>query len=134
MSVVSRWHEEKQSAWIYRVLAQVEKHPARASMFEQLAQAAEAQASILRGDLKARGEDAPAFQPSLRAILVVALVRRIGVERAKTMLAALKVRGLSAYSSHAAGGHAMPVSTSEIGARHRRGGARGTVGGAGVGG
>jgi vacuolar iron transporter family protein len=129
MSALQRWHTEKQSAWLYRVLAQIEKDPARASMLEALGQAAEEQAAILRGDVKRTGADTPAFVPDLRAIVVAAITRRIGVRHAKPMLAALKVRGLSAYGSSkpVPSGHPMPVSAASIGTRHRRGGSGGIL-------
>ena len=37
MTAIQRWHTEKQSAWLYRVLAQVEKDPARAYQLFQRA-------------------------------------------------------------------------------------------------
>jgi vacuolar iron transporter family protein len=128
MSVLERWHEEKQSAWIYRNLVGIEKDPARVRMFEGLSDAAEAQADILRGDAKVQGLETPRFEPSLRAIVVVAIVRRVGIRRSTTMLAALKVRGLAAYiGKDVAPGHVMPKSTSEIGEKHRNRGSGGTL-------
>jgi len=130
MSAVERWHHEKQAAWVYRVLAQIEKHPARSAMFEALSTAAEDQAEILRGDVLRSGRDVPAFEPELRALIVVAITRRVGIARAKTLLASIKVRGLAAYGGgdHDHGpGHPMPTQASEIGKRHRRGGAGGVL-------
>ncbi len=128
MTAVQRWHTEKQSAWLYRVLAQIEKDHAHSSMFESLSQSAEEQAAILRGDVKKSGADTPAFTPSLRAIVVVAITRRVGIPRARPLLAALKVRGLSAYRGKLSPeGHPMPVSADGIGARHKRGGTGGVL-------
>lgn len=130
MSALERWHHEKQAAWIYRSLAQIEKDAARSKMFDELALAAEQQADILRGDVMALGSDTPPFTPELRAILVLALTRRFGIQHSTTMLAALKVRGLSAYGSQskrAPTTHPMPVSTAQIGARHRNRGAGGVM-------
>jgi VIT1/CCC1 family predicted Fe2+/Mn2+ transporter len=128
MTAVQRWHTEKQSAWLYRVLAQIEKDPARSAMFDALAQAAEAQAAILRVDVKQTGKDTPPFSPSLRAIAVASVVRRAGIKRALPLLAALKVRGLSAYGSKlSTSGHPMPRTLDDVGTRHVRRGKNGVL-------
>ena len=63
------------------------------------------------------------FIPSLRARIVARLVRRFGPRALRSVLAAMKLRGLSVYSApiNIAAGHAMPTSLSEVGARHRSG-------------
>ena len=130
MSSLDRWKSEKQAAWIYGFLAQLERHETRAIMFKALASAAEEQAEILRGDVKRSGSDTPPFRPSLRARVVLALTRRFGIARTKTMLAALKVRGLSAYDAHdthAHHHHPMPVSATDIGAHHKVRGSGGVL-------
>ena len=40
------WHEEKQSAWLYRELARAETDPVKAKLFDAFAAAAEDQATI----------------------------------------------------------------------------------------
>jgi VIT1/CCC1 family predicted Fe2+/Mn2+ transporter len=130
MSSLDRWRSEKQAAWIYGFLARLERNEVRSRMFTALAKAAEEQAEILRGDVKQSGADTPPFRTSLRARTVVALTRRFGIARTKTMLAALKVRGLSAYGVDDAGpehSHPMPVSVGDIGARHRSHGGGGVL-------
>jgi vacuolar iron transporter family protein len=52
------------------------------------------------------------------------LVHRLGPRSLRGVLAAMKLRGLSTYGASPVGGHAMPTSASEVGARHRS-----TVGG-----
>jgi VIT1/CCC1 family predicted Fe2+/Mn2+ transporter len=129
MESLKRWRSEKQAAWIYGLLAGIERDPVRSGMFKALASAAEEQAEILRGDVKKSGADTPAFEPGLRARVALSLTRRFGITRTKTMLAALKVRGLSAYGGgrDAATSHPMPVSVGEIGARHRARGGGGVL-------
>lgn len=130
MSALDRWHHEKQAAWIYGFLAQMEQDAARSGMFTALAQAADEQAGILAGDVRREGGQIPPFRPTLRARIVLGLAQRFGVHRTKTMLAALKVRGLSAYGATAANvspGHPMPSDVGEIGARHRSRGAGGVL-------
>lgn len=127
MSVFHRWHEEKQSAWIYRHLAETEPETQKKELFRALAGAAEVQAGILAADLKREQRDLPHFQPTLRARVVTALAGRLGVRRTRSLLAALKVRGLSVYGSRIVVGHAMPVSVGDVGARHRRAGSGGSL-------
>jgi len=67
------------------------------------------------------GQDLPEFTPETRARLVAVRGRRLGPRRVKPALAALKIRGLSAYDAPA--GHALPTSVAQIGRGHR------TVGG-----
>jgi len=111
------WYHEKESAWLYREVAAAEPDPHRRQLFLSLAAAAERQAD------KWRPRTDRTFEPSLRARVVAALVRRLGPRSLRSMLAAMKLRGLSIYSGAAvaarAPGHAMPVRASEIGKRHR---------------
>lgn len=122
MSLQERWHEELQSAWIYERLAKTEPHPRLRQLFLDLSGAARAQASILEGDARALGKNLPSFRPSWRARGVSALAGRLGAARTRSMLSALKVRGLSAVDVLLQS-HEMPTHSEEIGARHRRGGA-----------
>lgn len=122
-TLLERWHEETQSAWLYDRLASCEPQPAQAELYKQLAHTARQQAGILEGDVKQAGMVLPAFQPTARARMVAGLARASTPERIKPMLAALKIRGLSAYGR----GHAMPTKVDGIGARHKRAGSGGTL-------
>ncbi len=108
------WHEEMQSAWLYRKVAAVETDPRMRKLFDALAQGAEIQAAIWK---PARGN----FTPDLRARIVAQLVRFISPRRMRPVLAAMKLRGLSAYDSPhmRTGGHVMPTSLSDVGMSHR---------------
>ncbi len=121
MSFLDSWNEEQQSSYLYRVMAQVEANPARSALFENLARAADAQAQIWMERIRGSGgSPPPAFRPSFRARLTAYLVRRIGPRRLRPVLAALKVRGMSIYTSSApVSGHPMPVSVEDIGHRHK---------------
>jgi VIT1/CCC1 family predicted Fe2+/Mn2+ transporter len=111
------WFEEKQSAWLYRQAAQAEPDPRMHRLFDQLADAAEQQAAIWSGD-----SNAP-FKPDLRARVVAALLQRIPPRKLRPILAAMKLRGLSAYDAPAhnlpGGSHSMPTSVGEVGRSHR---------------
>lgn len=116
-NALANWHEELQSAWLYRIIASDESDPKIAAMFSALAGAAEGQAAIWVRD---RSAALPVFVPSIRARIVARLVRKVGPRAIKPILASMKVRGLSALQSTSnLLGHAMPTQVSEVGARHR---------------
>jgi VIT1/CCC1 family predicted Fe2+/Mn2+ transporter len=122
MNPLESWHEEQRSAFLYHVCAEAEAGTTRAEMFRRLAGEAEAQAAIWRAQLTARGHAAPApYAPDLRTRFVAGLVRRLGPERLKSILAAMKVRGMAIYGSTFARepGHALPATISTIEHRHR---------------
>ncbi|GAB2661378.1 VIT1/CCC1 transporter family protein [Arenimonas aestuarii] len=123
MDPANSWSEEKQSAWLYRALADAERDPRIADLFRALAAAADDQAGTWEQAAAKAGQVLPVdFQPSARARLVAKLARRLGPRRVKPALAALKVRGLSAYTA-ALGGHLLPTDLAQVGLSHR------TVGG-----
>jgi len=114
MSSLDSWHEEKQSAWLYRELASCETDAKIAELFRALAAAADFQADKW---LANAAQPAPsAFAPSVRARITAGLARAFGPRRVRHMLAAMKVRGLSAYDSQRSlAGHLMPTSVSDVG-------------------
>jgi VIT1/CCC1 family predicted Fe2+/Mn2+ transporter len=115
MSGLESWREEKQSAWLYRELAACEPDPRIAELFRALATAADRQAASWQPE----SGSLPPFTPSSRARIAVHMARALGPRRVRPMLAALKVRGLSVYDSHAATGHAMPTSVAQMERRHK---------------
>jgi vacuolar iron transporter family protein len=109
------WYHERESAWLYRVVAEVDADPRHQQLFRALAQAAEEQAQHW-----ARQAQPGPFRPQSRARLVAWLVRRLGPRALRPVLAAMKLRGLSVYSaSPAIDGHLMPVTVQDVGQRHR---------------
>jgi VIT1/CCC1 family predicted Fe2+/Mn2+ transporter len=114
------WYHEKESAWMYRQLAAAEPDPQKSRLFLSLAAAAEEQA-IRWENVAPTGAARRAFVPDLRARIVARLLRRFGPRPMRSILAAMKLRGLSIYSAAAVTGHPMPTSVADIGARHRRG-------------
>lgn len=119
MHEVESWAEEKRSAYLYRVVAEREAGTARQALFAELAQEAEKQAAIWERHARTASRAVPQqFVPDLRTRLVAALVRRLGVRPLRGVLVAMKVRGMSLYTS-ATPGHALPHSVEEIGRRHR---------------
>src|SRR5581483_9370016 len=105
------WYHEKESAWLYHQVAAAEPDARKRNLFLQLAAAAEEQA--------AKWEASPrTFTPSLRARIVARLLPTFGPRALRSILAAMKLRGLSIYTAPTSvGGHAMPTSVSDIGVR-----------------
>lgn len=118
MNPLESWHEEKQSAWLYRKLADAEPETRMATLFSQLGEAAEAQALYWMKLANQAGKTLPVFVPEPRARLVALLARKLGPKHIKPALAALKVRGLSAYGNTPVG-HALPTSLAQIGSGHK---------------
>jgi len=113
------WYHEKESAWLYRQVAAAETDPKKRDLFLKLAVAAEEQAGKWQQSLARASAPAPApFTPSVRARLVARLLQRLGVRALRTVLAAMKLRGLSVYDAPPVG-HPMPTSLSQVGSRHR---------------
>jgi vacuolar iron transporter family protein len=115
------WYHEKESAWLYRRVAAAEPDAHKRRLFEQLAIAAEEQAGKWEQLAANSGAAARTFTPSLRARIVERLLGRFDPASLRSVLAAMKLRGLSVYSalSGSIAGHAMPTTLAEVGARHR---------------
>ena len=116
------WREEKQSAWLYRVVAECERGTPRAALFDELAQAADDQAQIWLDAIRQKGDPAPVpFRPDLRTRVVARLTRIFKPRAMRSVLAAMKVRGMVLYSHTPP--HGMPVKRDDIGKRHQSGAA-----------
>ena len=116
------WYHEKESAWLYRQVAAAEPDPHKQRLFTQLAGAAEEQAAKWETSAQSTPRaTARVFVPSLRARIVATLLRLLGPRAMRSVLAAMKLRGLSVYTAPVAGGHAMPTTLSDVGVRHRGG-------------
>jgi len=119
-SPLESWREEKESSFLYRVVAGIEPDPPKATLFAKLADKADEQAETWAAKAAEAGHPVPdQHEPSRRATIVAAIVRRIGPRAARGILAAMKVRGVSVYDGHGLrAGHAMPSTVSEVGGRH----------------
>lgn len=110
------WYHEKESAWLYGVVAAAEPDPARRELFLKLAAAAENQAACWR---RVDPSIPERYSPNARARIVARLLRHIQPRHLRRVLAAMKLRGLSVYSGPSAPAfHALPTSASEVGGRH----------------
>ncbi len=122
MSLIKSWREEKQSAWLYRAVAVAEPDAIKQTLFVALADAAEFQAGIWEQRLRAEGGAVPdEYCPSQRARLVKCLIHVLGPRTIRTVLAAMKVRGVSVYSDgrRDMGHHPMPASVTDVGRGHK---------------
>ena len=127
LSQLSNWREEKQAVYLYRVAADVEAGTPRAALFMELAGEADKQAAIWEKLAREAGAPPPnQYTPDMRTRVVAALTRRFGVRPLRTVLSAMKVRGMSLYT-HAAQGHTSPQPGSEMGKRHRGMGSGGNL-------
>jgi VIT1/CCC1 family predicted Fe2+/Mn2+ transporter len=127
---LSSWTEEQRSAFLYRACAAAEEGTVRAELFARLAGEAEAQATIWRAQLTSRGHPPPPpYAPDTRTQLVARLVTLLGPRRMKSVLAAMKVRGMSIYGTSlgAEAGHATPTAGNKIEFRHRNLGGGGNL-------
>ncbi|HEU4780442.1 MAG TPA: VIT1/CCC1 transporter family protein [Steroidobacteraceae bacterium] len=114
------WYHEKESAWLYGVVAAAEADPVKRALFVKLAAAAESQAACwLATRPPSEQQSNPVFAPAIRARIVALLVRRLGPRRLRPALAAMKLRGLSIYSGpNVPASHAIPTTVEEVGRRH----------------
>lgn len=112
------WKEEKRSAYLYRALASIEKNPVHQSMFADLSNLAERQASLWEQKLRSLGFDQPlTFHPDLHARVIIGLVKCFGARAMRGALAAMKIRGMSVYHASMAG-HPMPTSMEDVENQH----------------
>lgn len=110
------WYHEKSSAWLYGVVAAAEPDPVKRALFVKLAAAAESQAACWQAK---SGPGQLVYTPSLRSRVVARLVRKLGPKRLRGVLAAMKLRGLSVYTStQPPATHPMPTTVAEVGKRH----------------
>ncbi len=122
MHEIDSWREERQSAYLYRVIAEIEAaSPRRQQLFIRLAEAAENQAETWVRLAAEKGLQLPhSFHPPLRVRVVIWLLHRFGPRPLIQVLAAMKVRGLSVYTQpqHALSEHPTPTSVDVLEKRH----------------
>ena len=113
------WTAEKRSAYLYRQLAQ-NTQGAERQLFEKLAAEADEQAEIWAKAIIASGDKRPlVLKINLRTRCVALLVRCFSPQLLATILASMKIRGMSLYFAPKEAGHPIPTSVDEVGARHK---------------
>ena len=119
MNEIASWQEEQRSAYLYRLLADLEAGSPRARLFSELAKEAETQSRIWADAAAKKGiTTLPVFRLDARTRIVARLTRRLGPYRMRSVLAAMKVRGMSVYSN-VEPGHPMPSAGEGPERRHR---------------
>jgi vacuolar iron transporter family protein len=119
LNPVESWAEEKRSAYLYGIVAEAEAGTPRQTLFNELACRAESQAGIWAGAAQRAGLILPgAYVPEVRTRIVAWLVRRLGARPLRSVLAAMKLRGMSLYTKNIPG-HSMPATVSDVGRRHK---------------
>lgn len=103
MGPFANYLEHRRAAYLYHACARAEAGNVRAELFGRLAGEAEAQAAIWRARITSRGlPPPPPFAPDLRTRLVGRLVELLGPRRMRSVLAAMRVRGMAVYATSAA--------------------------------
>jgi len=119
MDALESWKEEMRSAYLYRVVAACEAGTAREGLFKQLAVEAESQAKIWVENLRKEGGAEPAsYVPDMRSRIIAVLTRRFGPRSTRSLLTAMKVRGMSLYAVSDPR-HYVPGAKSGTEGRHR---------------
>jgi VIT1/CCC1 family predicted Fe2+/Mn2+ transporter len=114
------WLEEKRSAWLYRIVSDCESGTPRQVLFLELAHSADEQADLWAVEIRKTGMDVPAgYMPDARTRAVGWLTRRFGPRAMRSVLAAMKVRGMSLYFAGRLL-HAMPTSLDKLTERHHQ--------------
>lgn len=116
MKLVENWHEEKNSHFLYRIIAAHEQNANRQKLFLELADLANKQAQLWQKEIEKRGQNIPNFSPDLRTRIVAKLIHYFGAKKVRFILSAMKVRGMSVYTQ---GDPNYPYSTTLAHHEHR---------------
>lgn len=101
MELHTNWMEEKQSAYLYSVLAEAEQNILHKKLFQDLETAAEKQAKMWEAKMQQQSIPLPpAYKPDFRTRSVAWLARMLGAERVHFLLAAMKIRGMSVFTRY----------------------------------
>ncbi|HEY7986959.1 MAG TPA: VIT1/CCC1 transporter family protein [Methylophilaceae bacterium] len=120
MHELDSWLAEKRSAYLYRILSDAESGNPKQLLFLELAREADEQSALWATEIRKNGTPLPdRYAPDKRTKLVVWLIKKLGPRHIKPVLAAMKIRGLSVYSSHRLREHPMPTSIEQVGASHK---------------
>ena len=93
------WTDERNSAALYRALADAEKNPKIAEVYRRLAATEEGHAAVWEEKLKAAKLAIPAFKPTARTRLLIGLSKRFGVGAVLPAMSSLESRGTHGYAA-----------------------------------
>lgn len=100
MEILNNWREEKRSAYLYSIMAESETNMLHKKLFQDLRQAADKQANLWEKKIKEKGLSVPEYKPEFRTRLVAWLIKMIGAESLHSILAAMKIRGMSVFTRY----------------------------------
>ncbi|MDQ2993415.1 MAG: VIT1/CCC1 transporter family protein [Pseudomonadota bacterium] len=113
------WAAEKRSVYLYNKLADNTTGGER-QLFEQLSSEADQQAKVWEQAVIAAGDNVPLqLKIDFRIRLVGLLVRWFTPKQLASMLAGMKIRGMSLYFAPKENGHPIPKTIEEVGVRHK---------------
>jgi VIT1/CCC1 family predicted Fe2+/Mn2+ transporter len=113
------WLQEKHTAYLYKIIAKKASTQQQKELFEELSVESNEQAELWANEVQKAGGSVPtSYHPTLRVRVVACLLKQFEPRTLRPILSAMKVRGMSVYSS-ADAGHPMPESVADIGARHK---------------
>lgn len=119
MAILKSWREEMQSAYLYRLVAERERDPVRKNLFLELSASAEKQAHIWESKMNAEYKKSHPidliYKPDFRTRFVGKLLYFFKPEQLRFILSAMKVRGMSVYSS----GVASHTAATHLEQRHK---------------
>jgi VIT1/CCC1 family predicted Fe2+/Mn2+ transporter len=120
MEALHNWQEEQRSAYLYRIIANIEKNSIHKKLFLELANMAEKQAAIWAQQLHAAGVAIPGkYHPDWRTHVLTWLLHRLGIKPLRAALAAMKIRGMSIYQGENTDHTIPPAVTGSLEHRHQ---------------
>ena len=105
-SNIKQWQafleDERNSATLYRALADAEKNPKIAEVYRRLAATEESHANTWAAKLKATNVSVPVFKPAWRTRVLIWAARRFGANTVLPSLSAMENRGTHNYTQQGA--------------------------------
>lgn len=92
-------NDELNSATLYRGLAEIEKDPKLAEVYQRLAATEEKHAETWSNKIRAAGANVPSFHPAWRTRTLLWLARRFGIKTVLPSITALEDAGAKGYTS-----------------------------------
>lgn len=113
------WQDEGESAYLYRVLGELETDPQRARLFERLAQVEVQHQDVFAWLVREHGDDVGAFRPGLRTRLLAWIARHGGARTVLSLRISDEAREVKKYlKEDVAGTEAMSRKVARDEARH----------------
>jgi len=95
--ILANWSDERNSALLYRTVAEAEQNPKLAEVYRRLAATEEKHAQTWADKLIEAGETAPEFKPSWRTRTLIWIAGRFGVQTILPTLTAAENSGFNTY-------------------------------------